>query len=68
MPASTARSRMPNDVSPPQPSAHDHAILLLGFLEARDADGAQRFWRRHLDQVAKYMITDPATTVVEVLA
>jgi hypothetical protein len=30
--------------------------------------GPQRFWRRHLDQVAEYMIADPATTVVEVLA
>ena len=51
--------------SPTVQRAHEK---LLGFLEARDADGAQRFWRRHLEQVAKYMITDPATTVVEVLA
>jgi DNA-binding FadR family transcriptional regulator len=51
--------------SPTVQRAHEK---LLSLLEARDTDGAQRFWRRHLDQVAKYMITDPATTVVEVLA
>lgn len=51
--------------SPTVQRAHEK---LLAFLEAHDADGAQKFWRRHLDQVAKYMITDPATTVVEVLS
>ena len=49
-------------------TTQSNSSIARGFLEARDADGAQRFWRRHLDQVAKYMITDPATTVVEVLA
>jgi DNA-binding FadR family transcriptional regulator len=51
--------------SPTVQRAHEK---LLGLLEARDVDGAKKFWRRHLDQVAKYMITDPATTVVEVLS
>jgi DNA-binding FadR family transcriptional regulator len=45
--------------------AHEKLVTLL---EARDGEAAQKFWRRHLDLVAKYMITDPATTVVEVLS
>jgi DNA-binding FadR family transcriptional regulator len=44
--------------------AHEGLIELLA---ARDGVAAQEFWQRHLETVADYMVTDPTTTVVEVL-
>jgi len=41
---------------------------LVELLSARDGVAAGEFWRKHLEMVADYMVTDPSTTVVEVLA
>lgn len=61
-------TRLASKGDPEAPTAQRAHAKLLTLLEAHDAEGAQKFWRRHLDLVAQYMVTDPATTVVEVLS
>ncbi len=41
---------------------------LVKLLQAGDAAAAQAFWRKHLNNVEKYMIGDSNTTLVEVLS
>ena len=41
---------------------------LVKLLEAGGATAAQAFWRKHLNNVEKYMIGDSNTTLVEVLS
>ena len=41
---------------------------LVKLLQSGDAAGAQAFWRKHLNNVEKYMIGDSDTTLVEVLS
>jgi DNA-binding FadR family transcriptional regulator len=41
---------------------------LVKLLQAGDAAGAQAHWRKHLNNVEKYMIGDSKTTLVEVLS
>ncbi|TVT17441.1 FadR family transcriptional regulator [Amycolatopsis acidiphila] len=41
---------------------------IVDLIRAKDADKAIAFWRRHLDQVSEYMISDPAETVLDVLS
>ena len=41
---------------------------LVKLLQAGDAAAAQAFWRRHLNNVERYMIGDSKTTLVEVLS
>jgi DNA-binding FadR family transcriptional regulator len=41
---------------------------LVKLLQAGDAAAAQAFWRKHLNNVEKYMIGDSDTTLVEVLS
>jgi DNA-binding GntR family transcriptional regulator len=31
---------------------------LLALIEARDADGAQRLWRSHMESAAAYLLKD----------
>jgi DNA-binding FadR family transcriptional regulator len=45
--------------------AHQKLVTLL---RAGDAKAAQAFWRKHLDNVEKYMIGDSDTTLVELLS
>jgi DNA-binding FadR family transcriptional regulator len=44
--------------------AHERLVDLLA---ACDGVAAPAFWEEHLEAVAEYMVTDPSTTVVEVL-
>jgi DNA-binding FadR family transcriptional regulator len=49
--------------------AHRTHVRLLELIEAKDADGAERLWRTHLEEAAKHVLRSlGATTVVEVLA
>ena len=41
---------------------------LVKLLQSGDAAGAQAHWRKHLNNVEKYMIGDSRTTLVEVLS
>jgi DNA-binding FadR family transcriptional regulator len=41
---------------------------LVTLLRSGDAAAAQAFWRRHLNNVEKYMVGDSDTTLVEVLS
>ena len=41
---------------------------LVKLLQDGDAAGAQALWRKHLNNVEKYMIGDSKTTLVEVLS
>jgi len=41
---------------------------LVKLIQAGDAVAAQAFWRKHLNNVEKYMIGDSQTTLVELLA
>jgi DNA-binding FadR family transcriptional regulator len=41
---------------------------LVKLLQSGDAAAAQAHWRKHLNNVEKYMIGDSSTTLVEVLS
>lgn len=41
---------------------------LVKLLSDRDAPGAQRHWRRHLDAAESYMVGEADTTLVEILS
>lgn len=41
---------------------------IVDLIRAKETDKAVAFWRRHLDQVSEYMISDPAETVLDVLS
>jgi len=43
-------------------------VKIVDLIRAKDADKAAVFWRRHLDQVSEFMISDPAETVLDVLS
>jgi len=45
--------------------AHQKLVTLL---RSGDTKAAQAFWRKHLDNVEKYMIGDSDTTLVELLS
>ncbi len=47
---------------------HKHHRLLVDLIEAGDAEGAERLWRRHAKETADYLQDGPtALTVVELL-
>jgi DNA-binding FadR family transcriptional regulator len=41
---------------------------LVKLLAAGDVEAAQRHWRRHLELVEKYMVSDSTATIVDVLS
>ncbi|CRK52788.1 GntR family transcriptional regulator [Rhodococcus sp. RD6.2] len=48
--------------------AHRSYLRLLALMRDGDPIAAQQFWRKHLDAIERVMLSDPETTLVEVLS
>jgi DNA-binding FadR family transcriptional regulator len=62
------RMHAPEVARPAAKVAQRAHVKLLELLRDKDADRAQDFWRRHLDQVTAYMVQDRAETLVDILS
>jgi DNA-binding FadR family transcriptional regulator len=66
-------SRIARDAGSPTERAAQHTghrshRRLLEYVEARDAEGAERLWRKHIVETSAYLLSAPtAATVVELL-
>jgi DNA-binding FadR family transcriptional regulator len=65
---SYARMQDPDESRPAAKVTQKAHVKLLELVRDRDADKAQDFWRKHLEQVTASVVPDRAETLVEILS